>query len=402
MLKMGMGAKSDRIPSIVLSDSDAAQYAAGVSVWGRWLVWLVTVFQFVYRPGFWYYGHFEHILMLVPLATLNGLVHYRLLRNKPVTWRWLLLLSAVDMVLITVGIVLQRGFEGFLFLAYYPALALFVAIFPSLWLGLVWTTMTAVVYTLVCLTVGLGPDLVAGDEKALLARLAAMYVLVVCVSLIARFERIRRQAAVERERHLQRERIELSQAIHDTTAQTVYMVGLGIDRARRLADGSNKEQTAALEATSTLLKSAMWELRRPIDAGQLFEGRELGPSLRSHCATFERITAIPAVMTQSGSEPPLAMETRARLFSIAHNALTNAFLHARPDRVEVRLDFDDDLIRLSVSDDGAGLPDDYAERGRGFSGMRADAERMGGTLIVDSGTGGGTTIICVAPLEGAV
>ena len=96
------------------------------------------------------------------------------------------------------------------------------------------------------------------------------------------------------------------------------------------------------------------------------------------------------------------METRARLFSIAHNALTNAFLHARPDRVEVRLDFDDDLIRLSVSDDGAGLPDDYAERGRGFSGMRADAERMGGTLIVDSGTGGGTTIICVVPIERAV
>ena len=36
------------------------------------------------------------------------------------------------------------------------------------------------------------------------------------------FERTRRQAAVERERHLQQERIELSQTIHDTTAQTTY------------------------------------------------------------------------------------------------------------------------------------------------------------------------------------
>ena len=34
-------------------------------------------------------------------------------------------------------------------------------------------------------------------------------------------------------------------------------------------------------------------------------------------------------MLQSGTEPPLTVETRARLFSIAHNALTNAFLHAR-------------------------------------------------------------------------
>ena len=69
-----------------------------------------------------------------------------------------------------------------------------------------------------------------------------------------------------------------------------------------------------------------------------------------------------------------------------------------PGRVEVRLDFEPNSIRLSVSDDGVGLPGDYAERGRGFSGMRADAEGMGGELIVQSGEGeGGTTITCVVP-----
>ena len=89
---------------------------------------------------------------------------------------------------------------------------------------------------------------------------------------------------------------------------------------------------------------------------------------------------------------------RHALFSIAHNALTNAFLHARAGRVEVRLDFGNDSIRLSVSDDGVGLPDGYAERGRGFRGMRADAERLGGRLIVETGgPGGGTTVTCEAP-----
>ena len=106
-------------------------------------------------------------------------------------------------------------------------------------------------------------------------------------------------------------------------------------------------------------------------------------------------------MTQSGTEPALATEMRARLFSIAHNALTNAFLHARPDRVEVRLEFDAAQVRLSVSDDGVGLPDDYAERGRGYQGMKADAERIGGMLTVESGEGrGGTSITCVVPHEG--
>ena len=56
-----------------------------------------------------------------------------------------------------------------------------------------------------------GFDLGAGHEKALVARLAAMYALVLGLSLIIRFERIRWQTAVEGERQLLRERIELSQ-----------------------------------------------------------------------------------------------------------------------------------------------------------------------------------------------
>ena len=45
---------------------DVVRYATGVSVWGRWLIWLVTVAQFVYRPGFWYHeGHPEYLLLLV-------------------------------------------------------------------------------------------------------------------------------------------------------------------------------------------------------------------------------------------------------------------------------------------------------------------------------------------------
>ena len=144
----------------------------------------------------------------------------------------------------------------------------------------------------------------------------------------------------------------------------------------------------------------MWELRRPIDAGHILEGRELGRVLWSHCTTFERITAVPVGLSQSGTEPPLDTEVRSRLFSMAHNALTNALLHARPGRVEVRLDFESDRIRLSVSDDGVGLPDDYAGRGRGFDGMRKDAEQMGGELIVESGRNGvGTTIACVVPYQ---
>ena len=215
-------------------------------MWGRWFISVVALFQFAYRFRFWFPNNFEFPLLLVLLVALNGLVHYRLVTGRPVTWRWLLLLSAMDIALATTGVVFQGGFEeGFVFVAYYPALALFVVVFPSLWLGLAWTTMTAVVYAVAVLTVSPPLNLI----------------------------RVRRQAAVEGERRLQRERIELSQAIHDTTAQSAYMIGLGIDAARKLAGDSNEELAARLEATSRLSKTAIWQLRHPIDMGQHIRGQ---------------------------------------------------------------------------------------------------------------------------------
>ena len=400
MSKVGIEAIRKWVTPCALTDPDVVLHAARISVWGRWFIWLVGVFLLSYRPGFWYPEDIEYLSIPVLMFTVNGLVHHRLLTSRPVTWRWMLFLSAAEIALTTVGIVIGGGFRSFIFLAYYPSLAIFAVVFSSHWLSLAWTTTAAATYAVVCLRAGSGLDLDAGNEKVLVARLAMMYTIVLGISLITRFERIRWQTSVTRERELRRERIELSQTIHDTAAQTAYMIGMGIHRARELAGETNEDLVAALDATSELSKSAMWELRRPIDVGLILEGRELGRVLWSHCATFERITTVPAELSQSGDEPPLAAETRTRLFSIAHNALTNAFLHARPGRVEVRLDFEPGLIRLSVSDDGVGLPDDYAERGRGIYGMRADAEKMGGTLIVESGEGGGgTTIACVVPRE---
>ena len=39
-----------------------------------------------------------YLFLHVPLVTLNRLVHYRLLKGRPVTLRWILVLSAMDIV----------------------------------------------------------------------------------------------------------------------------------------------------------------------------------------------------------------------------------------------------------------------------------------------------------------
>ena len=64
-----------------------------------------------------------------------------------------------------------------------------------------------------------------------------------------------------------------------------------------------------------------------------------------------------------------------------------------------RLAYRPERSRLSVSDDGVGLPDDYAERGNGFANMGA-AERLGGHLVVERrGAMGGAAVTCVIPQE---
>ena len=220
------------------------------------------------------------------------------------------------------------------------------------------------------------------------------------VNLIARFEHVRRTNAVQRERELQRERVELSQAIHDTVAQSAYVIGLGIESAIAAVDPADEEQVARLEATHVLSKTSMWELRHPIDSGLIFEGRELGEVLAAHAGAFTAITSVPANVVQSGKEPRLPAVTRGLLFSIAHNAMTNAMRHASASRVTVSLDFGRESLRMSIADDGVGLPPGYADRGHGFRNMRGDAERIGGRLEVRSGgPEPGTTVTCVVPYD---
>ena len=383
------------------TDPDDLRYGLRISIWVRWFLLIAWLLQFNYRPNFADPAYIPTTLLAVSLLAFNGYVHYRIRSNRTVTRHWALALSTMDVMTATAGIVVSSsGFQNTFFVMYYPALAMFAVVFTSFRLSFAWVTMVAVVYAVLSLVMEPGVDFEIKEEKVLFTRIVVMYAVVAAVNLVSRFERIRRIGAVERERELQRERIELSQTIHDTIAQSTYMIGLGLETAIELADESNRELIAKLEATHALSKSTMWELRHPIDAGPIFEGRDLSQVLRSHASTFTTITSIPTELVQSGREPQLSTITRGLLFSIAHNAMTNAFRHSRAGKVTIALSFESDRLRMSVSDDGIGLPDDYKDRGHGFRRMRTDAERMGGSLEAGGGESGlGTTVTCVVPYD---
>ena len=276
---------------------------------------------------------------------------------------------------------------------------------------MVWATAVSVFYLLVSVFAGDGLDFTARDEKPLMVRIMVMYALVTIVNLVSRFERTRWRVAVEREkvavdreRTLQRKRIEVSKSIHDTLAQSAYMIGMGLDTAKELTRNRTDELESTLEATSLLSKTLIWQMRQTIDMGRIFEGRDLGRTLRSHAATFTTITSIPVEINLSGSEPPLSTETRSLLFSIAHNALTNAFRHANAGKVLRKygeLDFGEEDMSVSISDNGVGLSDGYDERGHGLANMQKDTARLGGRLIIEPrGQTGGVSVFCVVPYGG--
>ena len=270
-------------------DPDGLRYVATISVRAHWFVIAVLFFELVYRP-YLYFGVARYVpypLLLLVLIGFIGYLHYRVLSNRPITWHWLVALYTLDVILISAAAALSDGFShSFHHLFYYPALAGLAVLFTSFRLNMAWVTMASLVYVAISLTVGDGIDIEAGDEKALLARITVMYAVVAAVNLATMFERIRWRQAVERERALHRERVELSQAIHDTAAQSAYMIGLGIDTAKAVAGDANPELTATLEATSRLSQSIIWELRHPINVGGIYEGKELSRALRSHATSY--------------------------------------------------------------------------------------------------------------------
>ena len=172
------------------ADPEMMLFAAKVGVLGRWFVLLIGAVEVAYRPALGFPSDWEYLLLGAPLLAFNGPLHHRLLSGRTVTWPWLLILGAVDVALITGAVIIGGEFHLFVYMAYYPALALFAAVFPSPGLCLVWTTVVAALYTVVSLAVS-GLDLDAGQKKALLARVAAMYAVALGVSLITRFERFR-------------------------------------------------------------------------------------------------------------------------------------------------------------------------------------------------------------------
>lgn len=97
----------------------------------------------------------------------------------------------------------------------------------------------------------------------------------------------------------------------------------------------------------------------------------------------------------------LQSETETHLFRIAQEALTNIARHAQATQVVVHLEVVAAIVRLSISDNGHGLPPDRQESpaSLGLIGMRARARECGGTLDLQPLQPQGLRIVVEVPLR---
>jgi signal transduction histidine kinase len=101
----------------------------------------------------------------------------------------------------------------------------------------------------------------------------------------------------------------------------------------------------------------------------------------------------------------LAVRAEARLshpievatYYVVSETLTNATKHAHASVVHVDVEAVDGVLRVSVRDDGAGGAD--ASQGSGLVGLKDRVEALGGSIVVQSPLGSGTTLDVELPLN---
>jgi signal transduction histidine kinase len=86
------------------------------------------------------------------------------------------------------------------------------------------------------------------------------------------------------------------------------------------------------------------------------------------------------------------------LYRIAYEAIRNAIRHGKPNRIGISLSENNGSLRLSVEDDGVGLPESKPpHEGLGIRIMAYRAGMIGGKLTVEPAPTGGTIVTCTLP-----
>ena len=104
-----------------------------------------------------------------------------------------------------------------------------------------------------------------------------------------------------------------------------------------------------------------------------------------------RLSGTPVRFRLRGTPPSAARGAASdHFYRIAQEAVQNALKHADATAIDIELWIDRSAVGLAVVDDGRGLPSGMPRTGLGMRTMQFRASAIGGSLSIESPSGGGT------------
>ncbi|MGX1512666.1 sensor histidine kinase [Streptomyces collinus] len=233
-------------------------------------------------------------------------------------------------------------------------------------------------------------------ERALGDRFASQAALALTM---AEAQRDRERLAVYEDRD------RIARDLHDLVIQRLFATGMMLESAQRrsavpeVRDGVGGA-VDELDVTIQEIRSAIFALQQPAEAPT---------GLRTRILREITMAAVPLGFTPSHRfvgpvDTAVGDLTGKNLIAALRETLSNAFRHAHADRIEVVVDATATLpdgrpgVRLTVADDGVGVPE--GGRRSGLHNLERRAESVGGASRLGPGIGadgGGTTVLWEAP-----
>lgn len=194
------------------------------------------------------------------------------------------------------------------------------------------------------------------------------------------------------------ERNRMAREIHDTLAQAFTGIIIHLAAALQVMNRSSEEAITHVQTVQNLAKSGLAEARRSVAAlrPQLLEEGDLCNALNCLMNQMKTYTNAILLFNVVGTPYFLLTEVENHLLRIGQEALTNAIKYANASILNLELAYEPTQLILRVQDNGQGFDFVSVKNGFGILGMSERAERIGGTLTIESQLGQGTSVIvCV-------
>ncbi len=201
------------------------------------------------------------------------------------------------------------------------------------------------------------------------------------------------------------ERNRMAREMHDTLGHRLTVSIVQLEGAQRLVSEDPARAADMVATVREQMRAALGELRGTVATLRepLAADFSLTNSLKRLGDDFQKATEIDVQMIFAYNLPSFPHAYRVALYRAAQEALTNIQRHAKANKIFIRLALDKiDGVRLLVSDNGIGIPENADNMGFGLLGLKERAGQLGGQMRLEANPEGGSQIcLCLPwPLEG--